>query len=99
MVVGNPDTDTFMRGYNAGFNACSGGDSDGGTGSAGSGGGVDWLEICRDFDQFITESCNTLVTSDNRLTPEGVRVLACFVGAPLVLIYPQLRAAQALCAN
>jgi hypothetical protein len=92
-------TDAFMRGYNAGFNACSEGDSTPSPRSPGGGGGINWMQICRDFDQYIAEPCGTLVTSDNRLTLEGVRVLACFVGAPVALLYPELLAARSMCAG
>jgi hypothetical protein len=53
-----------MRGYYAGFNDCSGG---GGGGSPGAGNrGVNWMQVCRDFDQFIAEPCGTLVTSETK---------------------------------
>ena len=47
---------------------------------------------------YIIEPCGTLVTPDGYgLTTEGLRVLACFAGGALVLIYPQLAAYSYMC--
>jgi hypothetical protein len=47
---------------------------------------------------YIIEPCRTLVTPDGySLAAEGVRVLACFAGGALVLIYPQLAAYSYMC--
>jgi hypothetical protein len=48
--------------------------------------GINWRQVCNDFDRSIIEPCDTLVTRDGYgLTAEGVRVLACFAGGALVL--------------
>jgi hypothetical protein len=53
--------------------------------------GPNWWQICNDIDNFIIEPCNTLVTPDGyALTFEGVRVLACFAGTGIALLYPEL---------
>jgi hypothetical protein len=47
---------------------------------------------------YILEPYDTLVTLDGYgLTAEGLRVLACFAGGALVLIYPQLAAYSYMC--
>jgi hypothetical protein len=91
-------TEAFMRGYDAGFSDCSGGGG-GGDNPSSSARDINWMQVCQDFDQYIAEPCSSLVTSDNRLTLEGVRVLACFVGAPVALLYPELLAARCMCAG
>jgi hypothetical protein len=60
--------------------------------------GPNWRQICNDYDMYIIEPCGTLVTPDGYgLTTEGLRVLACFAGGALVLIYPQLAAYSYMC--
>ncbi|MCD6036196.1 MAG: hypothetical protein K0S67_80 [Nitrososphaeraceae archaeon] len=60
--------------------------------------GINWRQICNDFDRSIIEPCDTLVTRDGYgLTAEGVRVLACFAGGALVLLYPELLRYSYLC--
>jgi hypothetical protein len=60
--------------------------------------GHDWRKTCNDYDIYIIEPCDTLVTPDGyALTTEGLRVLACFAGGALVLIYPQLAAYSYMC--
>lgn len=60
--------------------------------------GINWRQVCNDFDRSIIEPCGTLVTPDGYgLTAEGVRVLACFAGGALVLVYPELLRYSYLC--
>jgi hypothetical protein len=60
--------------------------------------GINWRQVCNDYDIYIIEPCRTLVTPDGYgLTTEGLRVLACFAGGALVLIYPQLAAYSYMC--
>ena len=60
--------------------------------------GPNWRQICNDYDSLIIESCSTLVTRDGyALTSEGVRVLSCFAGGALALVYPQLLQYSFLC--
>lgn len=39
------------------------------------------MDICRTYDSFITEPCDTLVQKNNpnKLSKDGERVLGCFV--------------------
>jgi hypothetical protein len=60
--------------------------------------GINWRQVCNDYDTYIIEPCGTLVTPDGYgLTAEGVRVLACFAGGALVLVYPQSAAYSYMC--
>jgi hypothetical protein len=60
--------------------------------------GPNWRQICNDYDRLIIEPCGMLVTRDGyALTSEGVRVLACFAGGALALVYPQLFQYSFLC--
>ena len=36
--------------------------------------GVNQMQVCQDFEQYIAEPCGTLVTSDNKLTIEGIHI-------------------------
>ena len=85
-------TDEFMAGYNDGFDNCSGQESppsdDDGHQTSGEryyDGVLDWGEACNDLDNFISEPCSNLVTSDGlALTAEGKETLeriACQGGA------------------
>ena len=78
-------TNEFMRGYNDGYDECSGqesqpSDNDEDSESQESGErhyeGWNWRQICSDVDRLISEPCSDLVTSDgNALTAEGKAVL------------------------
>lgn len=87
-------TSSFMGGYNVGYSACSG--------SSGQQQGprINWGAVCKSFQGFIKEPCNTLTTPDGfTLTKEGERVVACFVGGGLATIFltpAQLIAAKSL---
>jgi hypothetical protein len=60
--------------------------------------GPNWREVCNDYDSLIIEPCGTLVTRDGyALTREGLRVLSCFAGGALALVYPQLYQYSYLC--
>ncbi|MGD1837255.1 MAG: cupredoxin domain-containing protein [Nitrososphaeraceae archaeon] len=53
---------------------------------------VNWKEICKLADDYITEPCKDLVKKNDpyKLTKEGERVLGCFIGGGALLLYPQL---------
>jgi hypothetical protein len=84
-------TSEFMEGYHDGFNDCESGS--GGVdqpqleyaGERYYDGVLDWEEACSDLDNFISEPCSALVTSDGlALTAEGKATLeriACQGGA------------------
>jgi hypothetical protein len=94
-------TERFMDGYNDGFDRCRNDKSSSGSGSDFIGrnfgesgdesgeryydGVLDWGEACNDLDNFISEPCDDLVTSDGlALTAEGKATLeriACQGGA------------------
>jgi hypothetical protein len=60
--------------------------------------GPNWWKVCNDYDSLIIEPCGTLVTPDGyALTSEGLRVLACFAGGALALVYPQFYTYSFLC--
>lgn len=46
----------------------------GGTEPGSSNRGVNWMQVCQDFEQYIAEPRGTLVTSENRLTTEGIHI-------------------------
>ena len=63
--------------------------------------GINWLQLCKNpvVDHFVTEPCETLTSPDGYiLTQEGKRVVACFLGAGVLLAYDKtgtaLEAAQ-----
>jgi hypothetical protein len=77
-----------MSGYYDGLNSCGGGGPGGAPDEDFGGGGgeryyegVNWRKLCSDFDSFISEPCDVLVTPDGRaLTEEGktaVERIAC----------------------
>jgi hypothetical protein len=94
-------TERFMDGYNDGFDACGDNNSNSGSdsdfigrnfGESGDESGecyydgvLNWGKACNDLDNFISEPCDDLVTSDGlALTAEGKEVLervACQGGA------------------
>lgn len=95
-------TNEFMRGYNDGYDECSGqesqpSDDDEATEPREFGErhyeGWNWRQICSDVDDFISEPCSDLVTSDgNALTAEGKATLeriACRGEAVLGVILTQ----------
>ena len=52
--------------------------------------GINWLQVCRTpiVDMAIAEPCESLTTPGGySLTPEGNRVLACVLGAGILLAY------------
>ncbi len=52
--------------------------------------GINWLQLCRNpiVDMAIAEPCESLTTPDGySLTPQGMRVVACFLGAGVLLVY------------
>lgn len=81
-----------MIGYNTGFNACSGGGGDGGAPQGG--GRIDWIQLCRAADPIIIPDCNSLVSPNNVLTPQGERAWGCIrnglllAGGAALLNYP-----------
>jgi hypothetical protein len=78
-----------MNGYYDGLASCGGSGEASSTPNEGFGGGggeryyegVNWRELCSDFDNLISEPCGDLVTPDGRaLTGEGkmaVERIAC----------------------
>lgn len=79
-------TNEFMRGYNDGYDECSGQESQPSDedvarepqefGERHYDGWLNWRQACNDLDDFISEPCGDLVTSDgNALTAEGKAVL------------------------
>jgi hypothetical protein len=78
-------TNEFMRGYNDGYDECSGQESQSSDDEASepqdSGerhydGWLNWRQVCSDLDDLISEPCSDLVTSDgNALTAEGKETL------------------------
>ncbi len=53
---------------------------------------INWLAVCRNtiVDAVISEPCETLTTPDGYdLTPAGQRVVACVLGAGVLLAYDQ----------
>jgi hypothetical protein len=78
-------TNEFMRGYNDGYDECSGQESrpsdediarEPQEFSERHYEGWNWRQICNDVDRFISEPCGELVTSDgNALTAEGKAAL------------------------
>lgn len=48
--------------------------------------GINYLKLCKAFDLFIAEPCNTLTSADGyQLTKEGNRVAACFAGGAIAI--------------
>lgn len=79
-------TNEFMRGYNDGYDECSGQESRPSDddvarepqqfGERHYDGWLNWRQVCNDLDDLISEPCGDLVTSDgNALTAEGKVVL------------------------
>jgi hypothetical protein len=79
-------TNEFMRGYNDGYDVCSGQESRPSddeiarepqeSGERHYDGLLNWRQVCNDLDDFISEPCGDLVTSDgNALTAEGKATL------------------------
>lgn len=53
-------------------------------------GGINWLQVCRNpiVDREIIDSCESLTTPDGYfLTQDGNRVIACILGANVLLAY------------
>ena len=40
-------------------------------------GGIDWIKVCNNLHSALVSSCDDLVNSDNTLTAEGERAVAC----------------------
>jgi hypothetical protein len=84
-----------MNGYNAGLNACSGGESDRGGGfedqpqtPSSQRGGIDWFAACQAAHLVpgLQTPCNELVDPDNTLNDQGNKVLLCYGGGLLLAL-------------
>jgi hypothetical protein len=83
-------TDAFMRGYNAGFNDCSGG---GGQpyqppyNPPTRSGGINWENLCNQYGHLvgIKDPCNEYA-SGTQLTEKGRTALVCLLGGGITLL-------------
>ena len=53
---------------------------------------INWLEICNNpvVDAIVTEPCEDLTSSDGyELTQEGQKVLVCFAGGTVAVLFPK----------